>query len=152
MLYILFHIQSGDDFKAETCFSKLFNIIFNQSCIILYLLLLYLLHYNTTGIPYLKIKQQEMSSELNLPIIIYMTSYLYYNVIYRVPMLLANDISCIASATQISKINFDVLLTVHISIFISVINQLYAQNFGFTINLFHASTCFEHMCSKHVEA
>jgi len=67
-------------------------------------------------------------------------------------MLLANDISCIASATQISKINFDVLLTVHISIFISVINQLYAQNFGFTINLFHASTCFEHMCSKHVEA
>jgi len=44
--------------------------------------------------------------------------------------------------------NFDVLLTVHLSIFISVINQLYAQNFCFTISLFHASTCFEHMCSS----
>jgi hypothetical protein len=36
--------------------------------------------------------------------------------------------------------------------FISVINQLDVQNFCFTISLFHASTCFEHMCSKHVEA
>ena len=43
--------------------------------------------------------------------------------------------------------------------FISVINQLDAQHFCFTISfisclyiLFHASTCFEHMCSKHVEA
>jgi hypothetical protein len=35
--------------------------------------------------------------------------------------------------------------------FISVINQLHAQNFCFTISLFHASTCFAHMCSKHVE-
>jgi len=34
---------------------------------------------------------------------------------------------------------------------ISIINQLDAQNFCFTISLFHASTCFEHMCSKHVE-
>jgi len=48
--------------------------------------------------------------------------------------------------------NFDVLLTVHLSIFISVINQLDAQNFCFTVSLFHASTCFKHMCSKHVEA
>jgi hypothetical protein len=47
---------------------------------------------------------------------------------------------------------FDVLLTVHLSIFISVINQLDAQNVCFRISLFHASTCFEHMCSKHVEA
>ena len=39
--------------------------------------------------------------------------------------------------------NFDVLLTVHLSIFILVINQLDAQN-CFTISLFHASTCFEH--------
>jgi len=36
---------------------------------------------------------------------------------------------------------FDVLLTVHLSIFISVINQLDAQNFCFTISLFHASAC-----------
>jgi len=42
----------------------------------------------------------------------------------------------------------DVLLTVHLSIFISVINQLDAQKFCFTISLFHASTCFEHMCSS----
>jgi len=34
---------------------------------------------------------------------------------------------------------------VHLSIFVSVINQLNAQNFCFTISLFHASTCFEHM-------
>ena len=34
-----------------------------------------------------------------------------------------------------------------LSIFISVINQINAQNFCFTISLFHASTCFEHMCS-----
>jgi len=39
---------------------------------------------------------------------------------------------------------FYVLLTVHLSIFISVINQLDAQNFCFIISLFHASTCFEH--------
>ena len=32
--------------------------------------------------------------------------------------------------------------------FISVINQFDAQNFCFTISLFHASTCFEHMCSS----
>ena len=43
---------------------------------------------------------------------------------------------------------FDVLLTVHLSIFISVINQLDAQNCCFTVNLFHATTCFEHMCSS----
>ena len=48
--------------------------------------------------------------------------------------------------------SFDVLLTVYLSIFISVVNQLDAQNFCFTISLFHASTCFEHMCLKHVEA
>ena len=54
--------------------------------------------------------------------------------------------------------------------FISVIDQLDAQKFCFTVSLFHASTCFEHMrpssggqtciippddghmCSKHVEA
>ena len=34
---------------------------------------------------------------------------------------------------------FDVLLTVHLSIFISVINQLDAQNVCFTVSLFHAS-------------
>ena len=39
---------------------------------------------------------------------------------------------------------FCVLLTVHLSIFILVINQLDAQNVCFTISLFHASTCFEH--------
>ena len=32
----------------------------------------------------------------------------------------------------------------HLSIFISVINQPDAQNFCFTISLFHASICFEH--------
>jgi len=33
-----------------------------------------------------------------------------------------------------SVINFDVLLTVHLSIFISVINQLDVQSFCFTIS------------------
>jgi len=44
--------------------------------------------------------------------------------------------------------NFDVLLTVHLSIYISVINQLDAQNFCFIISLFHVCTCFEHMYSS----
>ena len=43
---------------------------------------------------------------------------------------------------------FNVLLAVHLDLFISVINQLDAQNFCFTISLFHASTCFEHTCSS----
>ena len=43
---------------------------------------------------------------------------------------------------------FDVLLTVYLSIFISIINQLDAHNFCFTISLFHVFTCFEHMCSS----
>ena len=49
---------------------------------------------------------------------------------------------------EFSRQIFDVLLTVHLSVFISVINQLDAQNFCFTISLFHASTCFEHVCSS----
>ena len=40
--------------------------------------------------------------------------------------------------------SFDVLLTVRLSIFSLAINQLDAQNFCFTISLFHTSTCFEH--------
>ena len=39
---------------------------------------------------------------------------------------------------------FNVFLTVHLGIFILITNQLDAQNFCFTISLFHASTCFEH--------
>ena len=38
-------------------------------------------------------------------------------------------------------------LYIYIYIYI-YINQLDAQNFCFTISLFHASTCFEHMCSS----
>jgi len=48
--------------------------------------------------------------------------------------------------TKLSFFFFYVLLTVRLSIFISVINQLDAQNFCFTVSLLHASTCFEHMC------
>ena len=50
---------------------------------------------------------------------------------------------------RLRQINFffDVLLAVYLRIFISVINQLDAQNFCFTISLFHASKCFEHMSS-----
>ena len=59
--------------------------------------------------------------------------------------------SCTTISRNLSFYFFDILLTVHLSIFISVINQLDAQNFCFTISLFHASTCFKHMCSKHVE-
>ena len=43
---------------------------------------------------------------------------------------------------------FDSLLTVQLSIFISATKKLDAQNFCLTISLFHASTCFEHMCSS----
>jgi len=40
--------------------------------------------------------------------------------------------------------DFDVLLTVHLRLFILVMNQHDAQNFCFTVSLFHACTCFEH--------
>jgi len=56
-------------------------------------------------------------------------------------------LSCTISTSSLFP-DFYVLLTIHLSIFISVINQLDAQNFSFTISLFHASTCFEHMCSS----
>jgi len=39
---------------------------------------------------------------------------------------------------------FDVLLTVHLSTIISVINQLMHKIFVLQYVLFHASTCFEH--------
>jgi len=58
-----------------------------------------------------------------------------------------NNYLCFPSNTTLFYC-LDVLLTVHLSIFISVINQLDAQNFCFTISLFHASTCFEHTCSS----
>jgi len=51
---------------------------------------------------------------------------------------------CTASFSRTLESFFDVLLTVHLGIFISVINQLDAQIFCFTISSFHASTCFEH--------
>jgi hypothetical protein len=50
----------------------------------------------------------------------------------------------IGDSSSYTNIYFYVLLTVHLSIFILVINQLDAQNFCFTISLFHVSTCFEH--------
>jgi len=43
---------------------------------------------------------------------------------------------------------FDVLFTVHLSIFISVFSQLDAQNLFHIKFYFIASTCFEHMCSS----
>jgi len=47
---------------------------------------------------------------------------------------------------------FDVFLTVlHLSIFISVINQRDEQKSFFTVSLFHACTCFEHCCAHHQE-
>jgi len=62
------------------------------------------------------------------------------------------EVPLFSAETKSCSSFFDVLLTVHLSIFISVINQLDAQNFCLTLSLFHASTCFEHMWSKHVEA
>ena len=58
---------------------------------------------------------------------------------------------CAVRARHIITIFFYVLLTVPLSIYILVINQLDAQNFGFTLSLFHASTCFEHAstCFEH---
>jgi len=65
----------------------------------------------------------------------------------KCPSAIATDCTFIHHYTTLHRhfiVNFDVLLTVRLSIFISVINQLDAQNFCFTISLFHASTCFEH--------
>ena len=46
--------------------------------------------------------------------------------------------------------NFDVLLAVHLSLFISVISQIDTQNFCFTICLFRASTCFQHNSARNM--
>jgi len=46
--------------------------------------------------------------------------------------------------------NFDVLLTVHLSIFILVINQLDAQNFCFTISI-SCLYMFRALCAHHQE-
>jgi len=43
-----------------------------------------------------------------------------------------------------TKLSFDFLLTVHLSIFITVFNQLDAQNFCFTINFIYCETNFVH--------
>jgi hypothetical protein len=50
--------------------------------------------------------------------------------------------------TTLYVFSFDVSLIVNLSIFMSVINELDTQNFCFIKRLFHASTCFEHMCSS----
>jgi len=64
-------------------------------------------------------------------------------------MVITPDCSYSIIWTTITHLIFSsVSLTVHLGIFISVINQLDAQHFCFTISLFHASTCFEHMCSS----
>ena len=49
-------------------------------------------------------------------------------------------------------VSFDVLLTaLHLSIFSSVINQLDAQNFCFTISLFRSLYMFRAPCAHHQE-
>ena len=72
--------------------------------------------------------------------------YLLYNT-FSVVLTTDTQVFVHSKVKEIFK-NLVVLLTVHLSIFISVINQLDAQCFCFTISLFHASTCFEHMCSS----
>jgi len=49
------------------------------------------------------------------------------------------------SCKQMQNLVLDKKWYIHY-LFIPVINQLDAQNFCFTISLFHASTCFEHTC------
>jgi len=51
----------------------------------------------------------------------------------------------------ISERNFDVLLTVHLSIFIFVINQLDAQNFCFTVSFISCLYMFRAPCAHHQE-
>ena len=55
---------------------------------------------------------------------------------------LQTELQVISKKTSVPNLFFYVLLTVNLSIFILVINQLDAQNFCFTISLFHASICF----------
>jgi len=46
---------------------------------------------------------------------------------------------------------FDVLLTVHLTTFISVINQIDAQNFCFTISFISCLYMFSSTCAHHQE-
>jgi len=82
---------------------------------------------------------------------VYLETKTYYFVSLQVSVFHWQLCWRVRSCNAVSTMNyhceiFDVLLTVHLSIFISVINQLDAQNFCFTISLFHASTCLEHLC------
>jgi len=51
-----------------------------------------------------------------------------------------------AYVNYLTRMQGHVELDINFFLFISVINQLDAQNICFTISSFHASTCFEHMC------
>ena len=55
----------------------------------------------------------------------------------------SGEIRSVKQGFRHGKTDFDVLLTVHFSIILTI-NQLNAQNLRFIISLFHASTCFEH--------
>ena len=68
-------------------------------------------------------------------------------VITKLTFSLGNSYAKASKQMEIFRKDFDVLLTVRLTIFFSVINQIDAQNVCFTISLFNASTCFEHMCS-----
>ena len=63
------------------------------------------------------------------------------------------DAACTSSFISLGltvTVYFDVLLAVHLSIFISLINQIDAQNFCFTRSLFHASNVSS-TCPYHQE-
>ena len=62
---------------------------------------------------------------------------------YETHIKFCDKFNCVTHFKTYSLTFFYVLLTVHLSIFILVINQL-MQKSCFKISLFHASTCFEH--------
>ena len=59
-----------------------------------------------------------------------------------------NTATCFQPMFRYSTLFQSAVQTLESDFFISVINQLDAQNICFTVSLFHASTCFEQMCSS----
>ena len=76
-----------------------------------------------------------------------LTFILSYNLLPQFFLLYINQIQ-IHAETKVYLISTHSQIQCNQLKFISVINQLGAQNFCFTISLFHASTCFEHMWSS----
>jgi len=100
-------------------------------------------------VPYKERNSHYMSRKALLLLFIYILAMLKtVSSKMQIGLMKANKMhfSFLIYSNNLSSTFFYILLTEHLGIIISVINQLGAQNFCFTISLFHASTKI--LCTK----